>query len=279
MIPAPVQESLAALKKTFGPAAPDVAVVLGSGLGVFADALEGARELSYTDIPHFPAPTVVGHAGRCVFGRLGDRTVLAFCGRFHAYEGHPPEIVTLPVRLLGAWGARHLAVTNASGGIRADFAPGTLMMIADHVNLTGANPLRGPNLDALGERFPDMSEAYDARMRAHGTAVARRLGLSLREGVYVGVSGPSYETPAEIRAFRALGGDAVGMSTVPEVIVAKHQKMRVFGLSMITNAAAGTAGTPITHEEVIAQSKATQANFVRLLVEWVKTVALDAVVD
>ena len=271
-----IHSALDAIRSRLGATPPDIAVILGSGLGPFVDALESKAMVPYGEIPNFPRPSVAGHAGECAIGTLGDRRVLAFCGRFHAYEGHPLDIVTLPLRVLGSWGVRRLVVTNASGGIRSDLGPGSLMAITDHLNLTGKNPLVGPNLEALGERFSDMSRAYDPAFLAHAREVAQRLGITLHEGVYAGVSGPCYETPAEIRAYRTLGADAVGMSTVPEVIVANHQRMRVFGLSMITNHAAGTApgGSTITHAEVLEQSDKTRARFVQLLTEWVKTVAL-----
>jgi len=244
---------------------PRVAVVLGSGLGAFADALTDAVALPYEDIPHWPASRVVGHAGRLVAGRSGDTRVLALSGRAHAYEGHDLAAVTFGIRVLGRLGIPTLVLTNAAGGINTAFEQGALMVIDDHINLTGANPLVGPNDDRLGRRFPDMSEVYSRRLRTLADEVAAGRGLDLEHGVYIAVSGPSYETPAEIRAFRTLGADAVGMSTVHEAIVARHMGLEVLGLSCISNMAAGILDQPLTEEEVIETTGRVRDRFVALL--------------
>jgi len=268
-----IHADLEKLQQHFGTKRPDVAVILGSGLGSFVNQLTTSKRISYTELPHFPRPGVQGHKGDCYLGSIGDKTVLAFCGRFHYYEGHNLDVVTLPVRLAGAWKIKTLVVTNASGGIHPDFVPGDLMFIQDQINLSGVNPLRGPNMNEFGERFVDMSEAYDQALREHGKTIAKKLNISTKEGVYIGVSGPCYETPAEIRAFRTMGADAVGMSTVPEVIVAKHHGMKVLGISMIANYAAGTSPKQklINHQEVLDQSKETEKRFCSLLQEIIHT--------
>ena len=242
-----------------------VAVVLGSGLGAFADALQGARALPFADLPGFPRATVQGHKGRLVYGTLDGAPVLALQGRLHGYEGHDAATVAFPARVLGVLGARALVVTNAAGGANPSFAPGDLMRITDHINLTGRNPLIGPNEDALGPRFPDLSHAYDARLAAALEDAARVTSQGLRSGIYLQMNGPSYETPAEVRMARALGADAVGMSTVPEVIVAAHQGLPVCGISCITNLAAGISPTPLTHEEVMEVARAVEGKFLDLL--------------
>lgn len=244
---------------------PTTAVVLGSGLGDFAASLEGAVTMSYTDIPHWPAATVVGHAGTLVAGRSGSTPILALAGRAHFYEGHPMSVVTFATRVLGLLGVRHLLLTNAAGGINTKFASGALMLIEDHLNFMGTNPLVGPNDARLGARFPDMSEVYSRRLRDLATSVAADMGMSLERGVYIGVHGPSYETPAEIRAFRTLGADAVGMSTVPEAIVARHMGMEVLGISCITNMAAGVLPTPLVHDDVMETARRVRGEFIALL--------------
>jgi purine-nucleoside phosphorylase len=247
------------------PNAPEIGLILGSGLGVLADHVEGAAVIPYRDIPHFPLSTVEGHAGELVVGRLAGRTVVIMRGRFHMYEGYGPELTAFPVRVMKALGARTLVVTNAAGGINTSFKPGDLMLIADHLNLTGRNPLVGPNDDELGPRFPDMSEAYSRRLRAIARETAREQGLELREGVYAGLLGPSYETPAEIRMLRALGADAVGMSTVAEVIAARHAGLEVLGISCISNMAAGILDQPLSHEEVMETTERVKARFLALV--------------
>lgn len=245
-----------------------VAIVLGSGLGAFADELAngaGAAVFSYEDVPGFARSTVEGHAGRLVIGHVGSIAVACMQGRFHYYEGYELDDVTFPIRVLAALGVKSLVLTNAAGGVNAGFAPGTLMLITDHLNLMGVNPLRGGNDERLGVRFPDMTNLYDAEFRSIAQREAEDIKLTLREGVYAGLSGPSYETPAEIRMLRGFGADAVGMSTVPEAIVARHSGMRVLGISCITNAAAGVSDQPINHQEVIETGARVRGEFTELL--------------
>jgi purine-nucleoside phosphorylase len=244
---------------------PPVAIVLGSGLGAFAEALSDAIAIPYGDIVHWPAAAVVGHAGKLVAGRFNGRAVIALAGRAHLYEGHAPSVVTFPVRVLGRLGVKTIVLTNAAGGINTQFAQGALMVIDDHINLLGANPLIGPNDDRFGLRFPDMSEVYSRRLRALADESARAVNLRIEHGVYIAVPGPSYETPAEIRAFRALGADAVGMSTVPEAIAARHMGMDVLGISCISNMAAGILPQPLTAEEVIETTHRVRDQFIGLL--------------
>ncbi len=230
---------------------PVAALVLGSGLGGLADRLEESITIPYHQIPHFPRPTVAGHAGELVVGRLGTTPVAAFRGRFHFYEGHDLGAVTFPVRVARRLGATTLILTAATGGIRPEHRAGDLACLADHLNLLGVNPLRGPNDDRIGPRFPDMTAVYSPRLRALAHREADRLGVPLAEVVYACLPGPSYETPAEIRMLRTLGADVVGMSTVPEAIVARHAGLEVLAFALITNAAAGITGAPITHDEVL----------------------------
>ena len=241
---------------------PEFGLILGSGLGELAEEVEDAIVIDYADIPNWGQSTVVGHAGKLVYGTLSGRKVLALQGRFHFYEGNPLEVVTFPVRVMKALGCEGVVVTNAAGGI--GFGPGTLMAITDHINMTGQNPLIGANLDDFGPRFPDMSDAYTADYRAIAHKVAEKIGIKLDEGVYLGVSGPCYETPAEIRAFQTLGADAVGMSTVPEVIVAAHSGLKVLGISAITNHAAGFQSS-LNHEEVVAVTQQIKEDFKTLV--------------
>ena len=263
--------SLHAFVRTVWPdAAPRVGLVLGSGLGFFADRhLDNAQALAYADIPGFPVSTVAGHAGKLVLGDVAGVSVLCLQGRFHYYEGYTMAAVTLPIRLMALLGVKTLLLTNAAGGIRADLSPGSLMVLTDHLNFLGVNPLRGPNEDDLGPRFPDMSVPYDADVRAAAYASAEAQGIDLYEGVYLATSGPSYETPAEIRAFRTLGADAVGMSTVPECVVARHAGLRVGAISCITNFAAGLGQESLSHEEVSATAATVQEDFARLLEGWI----------
>lgn len=246
-----IARAAAAVRQRLAGRQPHVAIVLGSGLGGLAQAIESAVSIPYRDIPGFPASTVAGHAGELVAGTLDGVPVLAQSGRFHLYEGHPPEIAGLPVRVFAALGIHTLIVTNAAGGLRASFGAGTLMLIADHINLMGRNPLVGPVL-AAEERFPDMSRPYDPELRTIAREVARQAGVPLEEGVYVALLGPSYETPAEVRMLQRLGGDAVGMSTVPEVIVARARGMRCLGFSIITNPGSGLSDAPLSHADVLA---------------------------
>lgn len=247
--------------KRKGFASPDFALILGSGLGGLASRLERPLTADYGEIPGFPRSTVPGHAGRLVQGRLAGKQVLAMQGRSHFYEGRSQGELGRAVAVLRLLGARRLIVTNAAGGLNPAFVPGDLMLITDHINMTGANPLRGANDQSLGPRFPDMSRAYDPGLARLASECAAELGISLHRGVYMALSGPSYETPAEIRAYRRLGADAVGMSTVPEVIAAVHCGMAVLGISCITNAAAGLAAAKLDHDEVIAVASRVQARF------------------
>lgn len=241
-------------------------VVLGSGLGLFADALKDTVVIDYADIPNFHQSTVAGHAGRLVVGDAAPGlTVACMQGRFHYYEGHSMQTVVFPVRAIKQLGAEFMLVTNAAGGINGNFTPGTLMLIEDHLNLMGDNPLKGANFDFLGSRFPDMSEAYSKTLRAVADRVAQKQGIPLQHGVYAGLSGPTYETPAEIRMLRTLGADAVGMSTVPEVIAANHMGLQVLGLSCITNLAAGISPHKLSHQEVIETTERVKNQFVTLL--------------
>lgn len=233
---------------------PRVAIVLGSGLGPLADRIESAVRVPYADIPGFHVPTVQGHQGELVAGTLAGVDVIAQSGRFHMYEGHSASDAVLPIRVFAALGVETLIVTNAAGGIRRSFRPGTLMLISDHLNLTGRNPLEGPVLE--GEtRFPDMSAPYDAELRTAARRVAAERGITLDEGIYAALLGPTYETPAEVRMLERLGADAVGMSTVPEVIVARARSMRCLGISTITNAAAGTSSALLSHADVMDVAK------------------------
>jgi purine-nucleoside phosphorylase len=243
----------------------DVAIVLGSGLGAFADRLQDAAHVSYGEIPHWPASAVVGHAGMLVAGRLGTRRVIGLAGRAHVYEGHPLDAVTFGMRVVGALGVPRVILTNAAGGINTSFATGALMLIDDHINLMGRNPLVGPHDPRLGPRFPDMTEVYSRRLRAVAAEAAHARGIQVEHGVYVAVLGPSYETPAEIRAFRTLGADAVGMSTAPEAIVARHVGLEVLGISCITNPAAGVVDRPLEHGEVMEVAARVRGEFIALL--------------
>ena len=247
---------------------PEVGLILGSGLGDFADRLENAVEIPFSQIPGFPVTTVEGHAGALILGSFRGRTVAALRGRIHYYEGYSQQEITLPVRVMAKLGIRTLVLTNAAGGVNLSFSAGALMLIADHINFSGMNPLMGPNLDAFGPRFPDMSDIYTRALREKLKPLAEAAGIPLQEGVYMMYSGPSYETPAEIRAFRTLGADAVGMSTVPETIVARHSGMDVLGLSCITNMAAGILDQPLSHQEVMETGERVKDTF-RALVDGV----------
>jgi purine-nucleoside phosphorylase len=245
--------------------APEIAIILGSGLAALADHVAADARIPYGTIPHFPVGSVEGHPGRLVIGTLEGRPVAVMQGRVHHYEGYSLAEVVFPVRVSSALGARLLIVTNAAGGLNRLFRAGELMVITDHINFMGSNPLIGPNEEELGPRFPDMVDAYDPALVQHAEAVALREGIALRKGVYVGVSGPSYETPAELRMMARWGGDAVGMSTVHEVIAARHLGMRVLGLSAITDMATGEATQHVTHGDVLATAKRIEPAFVRLV--------------
>jgi purine-nucleoside phosphorylase len=247
------------------PAEPRIAVVLGSGLGAFADELSDATTIPYSTIPGWPKATAVGHAGKLVLGNLEGIPVAVMSGRNHLYEGYTGAQVTFGVKLLHRLGARSIVFTNAAGGINLAYSQGALVLISDHINLQGVNPLIGPNDDSLGPRFPDMTDAYSEEYRAIAREVAEKLGIELGEGVYAALSGPSYETPAEIRYLRAIGADLVGMSTVPEVIVANYLGMRVLAISCVTNMAAGILPKKINHEEVLETGGKVRDTLVRLL--------------
>lgn len=244
---------------------PDVAVVLGSGLGDFAGTLGAPVSMPYGELPHWPASNVVGHEGRLVVGQARGKTVAALAGRCHAYEGHDLNTVTFAVRAMGLLGVKTLILTNAAGGINTGFLQGALMVIDDHVNLTGGNPLVGRNDERFGPRFPDMTEVYSSRLRAMADEAGRAMDLLLPHGVYAALLGPSYETPAEIRYLRAIGADAVGMSTVPEAIAARHLGMSVLGISCITNMAAGVLPQPLDHQDVMETARRVRGQFASLL--------------
>jgi purine-nucleoside phosphorylase len=246
-------------------AAVSVAIVLGSGLGAFADGLTDATSIRYDEIPSFARATVEGHAGRLVIGKTNNVTVAAMQGRFHFYEGYSLEEVTFPIRVLKLLGVRTLILTNAAGSLNTEFTPGSLMVITDHLNLLGVNPLIGPNDDRFGPRFPDLTSVYARRLQDIVINEANAIGLDMRRGIYAALSGPSYETPAEIHMVRTLGADAVGMSTVPEAIVARHMNMEVIGISCITNLAAGVSNRPVDHSQVIATGERVRAEFTELL--------------
>ncbi|MCM1308436.1 MAG: purine-nucleoside phosphorylase [Butyrivibrio sp.] len=245
--------------------APQIAVILGSGLGPLAKEIEAPLVLPYGEIPHFRTSAVPGHAGELIAGTVNGRRVLVMNGRFHFYEGHPMEIVTLPIRVFAKLGIKDLIVTNAAGGIKDTLPPGSLMLISDHLSFMCPSPLAGPNLDEFGPRFKDMTDVYTPSLRALAHKAADRLGIPLEEGVYCYFRGPQYETPAEIRAARLLGADAAGMSTVPEAITARHCGMRILGISLITNKAAGLGGSSLSHEEVGETAHRSELNFVSLV--------------
>jgi purine-nucleoside phosphorylase len=244
---------------------PSTAIVLGSGLGDFAGTLAGAISIPYLELPHWPASAVIGHEGRLVVGAVQGRRVAALSGRCHLYEGYDIQRVTFAVRVLGVLGVRTLILTNAAGGINTSFAAGALMIIDDHINLTGSNPLVGPNDERFGPRFPDMTEVYSTRLRAIADQAGASSGRTLPHGVYAALLGPSYETPAEIRYLRAIGVDAVGMSTVPEAIAARHMGIEVLGISCISNMAAGVLPQPLSHADVLETTRRVRGRFIALL--------------
>lgn len=246
-------------------ALPRLGVILGSGLGALAEQIQDPIAIPYSEIPNFPVSTVEGHAGQMVVGELEGTPLIALQGRFHLYEGYEAHQVVFPIRCLARLGVQAFVITNAAGGVNRGFKPGDLMVIDDHLNLTGQNPLMGSHDDRLGPRFPDMSEAYDGRFRELTHAAAQELGLKLEQGVYAVLSGPSYETPAEVRMLERLGCDACGMSTIPEVVACRQMSVRVLGISLISNHAAGISPTPLTHEEVITTANAVAEDFARLV--------------
>ncbi|HAE92779.1 MAG TPA: purine-nucleoside phosphorylase [Tissierella sp.] len=251
---------------------PKIGLVLGSGLGSLADKIQNPIIIKYDEIPGFPKSTVEGHAGQLVIGELSNKIVVAMQGRFHFYEGYNLKDVTFPIRVMIQLGIESLIVTNAAGGVNTEFIPGDLMIINDHINFSGQNPLIGENLNAFGPRFVDMSKAYNREYIKIAKKTGEKLGLNLKRGVYMWFTGPTYETPAEVKLARNLGADAVGMSTVPEVIVANHQGIKVLGISCITNMAAGILDQPLNHEEVIETSMKVKDNFEKLLIEIINNI-------
>jgi purine-nucleoside phosphorylase len=244
---------------------PRIALVLGSGLGAFADEFVAATKIPYTKIPHFPKSTAIGHAGQLVLGKVGNIPVAGMQGRVHLYEGYSIQDVAFPIRVFARMGIKAVILTNAAGGINLSYSQGALVALRDHINLQPANPLVGPNDDRFGPRFPDMTHAYDPDFRRFVAEEGKKLGLNLHEGVYLALSGPNYETPAEIHSFRAIGADLVGMSTVPEVLAARHSGIRVLGISCVTNMAAGITGAPLTAEEVFETGARVKHQFIALL--------------
>lgn len=246
-------------------APPEIGIVLGSGLGEYAQELDNAVGVAYTEMPGFPVSTVEGHAGQFVFGERLDKRLVCMQGRFHFYEGYSQRELTIPIRVMKALGVQTLVLTNAAGGVNLDFEDGVLMLISDHINFSGGNPLMGENLGEFGPRFPDMTRVYDREARQKLKVAAKKENIAIREGVYMMFSGPCYETPAEIRMSRAMGADAVGMSTVPEAIVAAHAGVKVLGISCITNMAAGVKDVPLNHGEVMETAQRVRGDFKKLL--------------
>jgi purine-nucleoside phosphorylase len=244
---------------------PRIALVLGSGLGAFADEFTGSTRIPYAKIPNFPRSTAIGHAGQLVIGKVDGIEVAGMQGRVHLYEGYSPQDVAFPIRVFARMGVKAVILTNAAGGIKKEFTQGRLVVISDHINLQSANPLSGPNEEKFGPRFPDMTNAYDKKFREFTLAAGRKLGIELGEGVYAALEGPSYETPAEIRYLRCIGADLVGMSTVPEVLAARHSGLRALGISCVTNAAAGVLDQPLDHNEVLETAQRVKGQFIGLL--------------
>jgi inosine/guanosine/xanthosine phosphorylase family protein len=268
-----VDEGIAALKALVPGAFPRTALVLGSGLGPFADRIEDATDISYADIPGFAVPSVRGHHGRLRLGTIGGQAVACLQGRLHAYEGHPAEVLAAPIRILRGMGVEQLVLTNAAGGLTRDKPAGTLMIVDDHINFSGQNPLIGPNDPNIGPRFFDMSRAYDPELRARLRRAAEAAGVAVTSGIYLYTTGPNFETPAEVRMFVALGADAVGMSTVPECLAAVHCGMKVVALSVITNLAAGLATQPLTHDETLREAAKAYDRVERLLMAYFSSAA------
>ncbi|MCT4607295.1 MAG: purine-nucleoside phosphorylase [Marinisporobacter sp.] len=251
---------------------PEIGLILGSGLGAIADQIQEKEVFPYNEIPNFPVSTVEGHAGQLVIGTLEGKKVVAMQGRFHYYEGYHMKEVTFPVRVMKLLGIKKLIVTNAAGAVNTNYKPGDLMLISDHLNLSGDHPLIGKNLKDFGPRFPDMSNAYDKELRTKVKEIAKSLNIALQEGVYACMSGPTYETPAEVRMVRILGADAVGMSTAPEVITAVHSNIQVVGVSCMTNMAAGILDQPLDHSEVMETSEKARAKFITLMKSIIKNI-------
>ncbi|QWU14716.1 purine-nucleoside phosphorylase [Paenibacillus sophorae] len=259
-----IQEAAGYIKSK-GAEAPEIGLILGSGLGILADLIQDGISIPYQDIPHFPVSTVEGHEGELLIGTIEGRKVVMMKGRFHMYEGYGPETTAFPVRVMKELGVTSLLVTNAAGGVNTDFSAGDLMLLTDHLNLTGRNPLIGPNDAKLGVRFPDMSESYSRRLIAVARETAKAQNFTFKEGIYAGLLGPCYETPAEIVMLRRLGADAVGMSTVSETIVARHAGIEVLGISCITNMAAGILDQPLSHDEVMETAERVRERFLSLV--------------
>jgi purine-nucleoside phosphorylase len=268
-------DALEAVVRRHTQVVPELGIVLGSGLGGLADALEQAVAIPFADLPGWPAASAPGHAGRLLVGTLDGMPVICLQGRLHMYEGHDARLVVEPVLLMGRLGATSVLLTNAAGGMKEAHPAGTLMLVADHLNLTGHNPLVGPNDDALGERYPDLVDAWSPRLRRLMREAAEQEGIALEEGVYAGLIGPSYETPAEVRMLRALGADAVGMSTVLEAIAARWAGIELCGMSLITNLGAGVTGEPVVHEDVLAVAESTGPQFRALVRGFVRLLATD----
>lgn len=253
---------------------PDYAIVLGSGLGALKDEVEVINTIPYSEIPNFPQTTVVGHNGQLIYGLLEGKKVLMMSGRFHYYEGYDMKTVTFPMRVFHLLGIKNMVVSNASGGVNPDFRVGDIMLIKDHINFMPEHPLRGANLEEFGPRFVDMSEAYDSKMLATAEAAAKELGIKVHTGIYLGLQGPTFETPAEYGMVRILGGDAVGMSTVPEVIVARHMGMKVFGISIITDVGGPDIAFSVSHDEVLAAADTAMPNVIKIVRKLIKDHAI-----
>ncbi len=266
-----MQQSIDFIKSKIGDFVPEIGIILGSGLGEFADKFSG-ESISYNDIPGFQSSNVEGHKGQLVFSTIDSKKVAMMQGRYHFYEGYSMEALTYPVKVMKKLGVNTLIVTNAAGAANKDFIPGDLMIIKDHINFLGTNPLIGKNDASLGVRFPDMSDIYNSKLRVIAKNIAKNLGINIKEGIYVATTGPSYETPAEVKMFRMLGADAVGMSTVPEAIVANYCDIKVLGISCLTNYAAGVSDSPLSHDEVIETAEKVKDNFQQLLYELIKSV-------
>ncbi len=266
-----IEQAASAITNIHGPNFPKTVLVLGSGLGAFGEKIDAENIIPYKDIPGFPVSTVSGHAGQLLIGKAAGTPIACMQGRLHVYEGHPVQEIALPIRTYRALGAETLILTNAAGSLRQEMGPGSLMLISDHINFSGRNPLIGPNDDDVGPRFPDMSNVYDAQLREQFTHAAKEEGINLKSGVYLYTTGPSFETPAEIKMFAKMGADAVGMSTAPEAIAARHAGLKVVGLSLITNHAAGIAAHPITHDETLAIGAQSYETMSRLMLQFLST--------
>lgn len=263
-----IEKGAVAIRSHFGGALPKTVLVLGSGIGRFADNLQDARSLPYAEIPGFAPSTVAGHAGRLMVGKIGGKPLAIMAGRIHVYEGHPPQAIATLVRILKAAGVEQLILTNASGGLQPDMVAGTLMVVTDHINFSGINPLLGPNDEAVGPRFPDMTDAYDPSLRTLLLQAAQDAAVPVRQGIYLYLTGPSFETPAEVRLFGQFGAQVVGMSTVPECIAGRHAGLRIAAVSLVTNLGAGLSGSPLSHEETLAEAQKAYGDMEKLLLRF-----------